>query len=188
MPAPPTPLDPKLPLVLPPLIPEPQEHAPPPGRARHDPRHRHPLLQVPRHRLPVRPPPPRPPGLQVHGLEPRAQGGEAAQLGRDEGARRRGAHGRVEEGVDVGGREGEDGAEGGGVLGEDAEGLGGRDGPRVAGCVEGGAGGGDEGREGRGGGLLVEDGFVADYDQFDQIPFAAAFAVAVAVAVAGPVC
>lgn len=168
MPAPPTPLDPKLPLVPPPLVPEPQDHAPAPGPLGHDARDRHPLLQVARHGGPVRAAPARPPGLQAHGRQARAHGGEAGELGPDVGAGGGGGHGGVEEGLDGGGGEVEGRAEGAAVLGEDGEGFGGRDGAGVAGCSEGGAGGVDEGCEGGGGGVGVEDGFVADDDEFDQ--------------------
>ena len=78
----------------------------------------------------------------------------------------------MEEGVDGGGGEVEGWAEGAAVGGEDGEGFGGGEGAPVAGCAEGGARGGDEGGEGGGGGAVVEDGFVADDDQFDQVPVA----------------
>lgn len=80
----------------------------------------------------------------------------------------------MEEGLDVGGREVEDGAEGAAVAVEDGEGFGGGEGAGVARGAEAGAGGGDEGGEGRGGGVGVEDGFVADDDEFDEGPVAGA--------------
>lgn len=127
MPAPPTPLHPKLPPVSPPLVPEPQNHAPSP-RALHDARDRGPLFQKTGHGIPVRAASTRPARLEVQGGQrSRAQGGEAGEFGGDEGAGGGGGDGGVEEGLDVGGGDVEGWAEGGEVLGEDGEGFGGCD-------------------------------------------------------------
>lgn len=58
------------------------------------------------------------------------------------------------------------------MLVEDVEGFGGGDGAGEALCAEGVAGCGDEGGEGGGGDVFVEDGFVADDDHFDEVPAA----------------
>ena len=179
MPAAPTPLHAKPPLVLPPLIPQTQKRAPAPGAA-HNVRDRDPLLQVARHGRAVRGAPARPARLQVDSVQARAGGVQAGEFGRHVGAGGGGGDGGVEEGVDVGGGEVEGWAEGGAVLEEDGEGLCGCEGAVVAGCAEGGAGGGEEGGEGGGGDLVVEDCFVAHDDQFYRVPSARA-------AVAGPI-
>lgn len=66
--------------------------------------------------------------------------------------------------MDVSGRYVEGGAEGVAVLEEDVEGFGGGEGAGEACIAEGVTCGGDEGREGGGGDVVVEDGFVADDD------------------------
>ncbi len=81
-----------------------------------------------------------------------------------------GGDGGVEERVDGGGCDVEGGAEGCAVGVEDVEGFGGGAGAREAGFAEVRAGSGEEGCEGWGGEVVVEDGFVADDDEFDEVP------------------
>ena len=73
--------------------------------------------------------------------------------------------------MDVGRHDVEDGAEQARVLGEEGEGLGGRDGAGVGGGAEAEARGVDQGAEGGGGGVRVEEGFVADDEEGDEGPF-----------------
>ena len=72
----------------------------------------------------------------------------------------------VEEGVDIGGQEVDDGAQGGGVGLEDVHGLGGGDGARVARRAEGRFGAGDESRQAARVAVAVEDGLVAHDEHF----------------------
>lgn len=69
------------------------------------------------------------------------------------------------------------------MLEEDVEGFGCGEGALEAGGAEGVAGFGDEGCESGGGEVVVEDGFVADDDEFDERPFVV-FIVIVAAAAA----
>ena len=77
----------------------------------------------------------------------------------------------MEKGVDVCGRDVDDGAEDGGVAREDVEGFGGGDGAGVACFSELLTRRGDEVGEELRAGEVVEDGFVADDDHFYGIPF-----------------
>ena len=115
----------------------------------------------------------RPAGLKVIPGKTGADGLEQLELTGDEGASANGGDVGVEERVDVGGGDVEDGAEVVGVVGQDVERFGGSDEAAVAGGSEGGAGLGDEVRQSGGAAVVVEDGFVADHDHLDAGPVAA---------------
>ena len=84
IPAPPTPLHPKLPPIPPRLIPPPHQHAPTPNPLLNPP-NRNLLLHHPRHGPPVRPAPFRPPRFQRYSAlvnEVWAQGRQVGEFGR----------------------------------------------------------------------------------------------------------
>ena len=135
---------------------------------------RRPLLLHPGTSRPIRLARARPPGLQIIRLQTGTDALQQGQLLRHERARPLGGDIGVEKRMDVRGRDVERGTERGGVLLEDIDRFGGRDGPSVARGAEGGFGFVDEGREGGGGAVAVEDGLVADDDQFDGLPVRAA--------------
>ena len=112
----------------------------------------------------------RPSGLEIVGGETRADFLEIVQLLGDKLAGLRSGGVRVEERVDVGGEDVDDGAEDAALLLDDVHGFGGGDVAVEAGGIEGRLGGADKGREFRHAGVVVEDGFVADDDHFDGRP------------------
>ncbi len=114
----------------------------------------------------------RPASLQVIGHETGTDILEIFQLLSDEGAGGRSVDVGVEEGMDVGGDDVDDGAEGRRVFLEDVHRFRGRDGAGEAGGDEGGLGGGDEGGQFAHADVVVEDGLVADDDHFDHGPVA----------------
>ena len=114
----------------------------------------------------------RPAGLEVEHVLAAAQLSEDLHLLLGEGAALLGGDFSVEEGVDVGADDVDDGAEHLGVLLPDVERLGGGDVALVAGLAEGLLGGGDEVGEGAGVGAAAEDGLVADDDEVDDVPLA----------------
>lgn len=114
----------------------------------------------------------RPSGLEVVGAEAGADLLEILELGRDEFTRLLGGSLRVEEGVDVGAEDVDDVAEGAALFFDDVHGLRGGDVAGEAGGLEGRFGRADEAGEIGHAAVVVEDGFVADDDHFDDRPVA----------------
>ena len=137
-----------------------------------DPRNRRRLIARARHGRAIRRPSVRPTSLHdIRGLRI-ANLGQQVELPFDEFASARGVDGAVEERVHVASDNVDGGAErGAGFLPGD-ERLRGRDGAGVAGARELGLRTGDEGRKAAGVNVPVEERFVADNDQLDEIPLA----------------
>lgn len=112
----------------------------------------------------------RPATLQVVGRETGAALAGELELAGDEAAGLVGADVRVEEGLDVGSHDVDDGAERARVLLKDVERLGGRAWAAVASGLERLLRGADESCEVFGAAVAIEDGFVADDAHLDEAP------------------
>lgn len=112
----------------------------------------------------------RPSGLEVVGAETGADLLEILELVGNELAGFGSGCLGVEEGVDVGAEDIDDGAENAALFLDDVHRLGGGDVASETGRLEGRFGRADKGREFRHAGVMVEDGFVANDDHFDRRP------------------
>ena len=114
----------------------------------------------------------RPAGLDDIGRLAWADGVEDGELGLDEGASLARACLRVEEGVDVGRNDVDGAAQRSAFFLPDVKRFGRGDRAGVAGVGECPLAAADEAREVADGKVLVEEGFVADDDHFDEVPLA----------------
>ena len=139
-----------------------------------DTRDRRLLLLHPRTSRPVRVARARPPGLKIVRLQARADAFQHRQLRRHKRPGIGCGHIGVEKGMDVRGRDVECWAEGAGLLLEDIDGFGGGDGASISRGLERSFAFRDEGREGAGSAVAVEDSLVADHDHLDVLPVSTA--------------